>query len=144
MARIPEHLVVSHILPWVYDTLAIDTRRHFGMQPRRLCCTDQHNVLLECFRKRNDDIYFDIYSDWNLLARPSDMIYESGFVPCIRACALHYDAKVVSLEIMWWQTTGKMSYTCKTTWFAYHESVATLEHHYNMTGECESIQLEID
>jgi hypothetical protein len=129
--HIPIHVVVSHILPWVYHSLNIDTRRHFGLSPRRLECSIQHEILTKCFQRTR--VYDDGLDDYDqvLLVSSNKMIYKTGHVSTLK-----YDAVQVELELSWTPSTDTVCYSHWKTWFtSTADEVATLEDHFECTGQ---------
>lgn len=55
---IPDHIVLQEILPRAYSGLSIDTRRSFGLPPRRIVVSTSTRVALERYvQTRMDDEY---------------------------------------------------------------------------------------
>ena len=104
---IPEHVVLQEILPRAYADMSIDTRRHFGLPPRRVSrdASDADCVVERHLRERMDT---KKYCDAHILAAsvPFSFPVEPGSVHL----GLAYDAATVDISFWWNDDAHELRY----------------------------------
>ncbi len=101
MTDLPLHIIYQEIIPLAYDSLSIDTRRYFGLQPRRLRL-DTMEWLDTHLQDRitsgaNDDDY--------VVASSVVDVHASGI-----HCGISYSRVVIDITFWWDPTTQDLQY----------------------------------
>jgi hypothetical protein len=110
VANLPEHIVLQEILPRAYSGLSIDTRRSFGLPPRRIVVSTSTRIALERYVQTRMDDEYDSEDDED----DPPLTISTFTTDVIDAPGIHngkrYDCVLINMHFWWDQDALELRY----------------------------------